>query len=57
MTSFPDIVCWEGWHLFHAVVTLIFSTLFVFIACLVALAIFEPRMTTNRLTARQNSTG
>lgn len=29
----------------------------MFISCIVALALFEPRMTTNRLTARQNSNG
>lgn len=57
MISFPDIVCWKGWHLFHAAVTLLFSSLFVFISSVVALALFEPRMATNKLTARQNSTG
>lgn len=43
--------------MFHAVVTLFFTSIFVFISSIVALTIFEPRMTTNRLTARQNSTG
>jgi hypothetical protein len=57
MISFPDVICWEGWHLFHAAVTLLFSSLFVFISSVVALALFEPRMTTNKLAARQNSTG
>jgi hypothetical protein len=56
MISFPEVVCWEGWHLFHAAVTLLFVSLFVFISSIVALALFEPRMTTNKLTARQNST-
>jgi hypothetical protein len=55
MISFPDIPCWQGWHLFHAAVTLLFSSIFVFISSIVALAMFEPRMTTNKLTARQNS--
>jgi len=56
MMSFPEVVCWQGWHLFHAAVTLLFVSLFVFISSIVALALFEPRMTTNKLTARQNST-
>jgi hypothetical protein len=55
MNSFPTIVCWEGWHLFHATVTLLFTTIFVIISSVVALALFEPRMTTKRLSARQNS--
>ena len=57
MFSFPDVVCWEGWHLFHTSITLIFTTLFVIISSIVALALFEPRMTTKKLTARQNSNG
>ena len=55
MQSFPNIVCWQSWHLFHAAVTLLFVSIFVFICCVVALALFQPRMTTNKLTARQNS--
>lgn len=57
LQSFPTVICWEGWHLFHTTVTLLFSCAFVFISCIVALALFEPRMTTNQLTARQNSNG
>ena len=40
MQNFPDIVCWEGWHVFHATITLIFAAAFVFISCIVALTIF-----------------
>ena len=43
--------------MFHATITLFITILFVFISGIVALTIFQPRMTTNRLTARQNSTG
>ena len=57
MTNFQDVVCWQGWHLFHALVALLFITLFVIISTVVALALFEPRMTTKKLTARQNSNG
>lgn len=57
MVSFPDVVCWKGWHLFHAAITLLFVSLFVFISSVVALALFEPRMASKKLTARQNSTG
>jgi phage baseplate assembly protein W len=38
-------------------VTLIFVTLFVIISSIVAIALFEPRMTTKKLTSRQNSNG
>ena len=44
-------------HLFHTVVTLIVSFLFVLICCIVTMTLFEPRMTTNSMTARQNSFG
>lgn len=57
MESFPEITCWQGWHLFHSVITLLFTSLFVMISSVVALALFEPRMTSKKLTARQNSTG
>jgi hypothetical protein len=56
MMSFPEVKCWEGWHLFHAAITLLFVSIFVFISSIVAMALFEPRMTTNKLTARRNST-
>lgn len=57
MTSFPNVECWRGWHLFHTSITLLFSALFVLISTVVALALFEPRMTTGKLTARKNSNG
>lgn len=57
MVNFPEVRCWEGWHLFHTSITLLFVTLFVIISTIVALALFEPRMTTKKLTARQNSNG
>jgi hypothetical protein len=57
MSSFPSVVCWQGWHLFHALIALLFIALFVVISTVVALALFEPRMTSRKLTARQNSNG
>lgn len=57
MTSFPDVQCWTGWHLFHTSITLLFSFLFVLISTVVALALFEPRMTTGKMSARKNSNG
>ena len=57
MTYYPHIICWRDMHLFHSIITLFFVSIFVFISSIVALAIFEPRMTTNKLTARQSSTG
>ena len=55
MSSYPDVVCWEGWHLFHSVVTLTFCGIFIFISTIVTLAMFEPRMSSNKVQARQNS--
>lgn len=40
MISFPHVICWEGWHLFHAAITLLFVSIFVFISSVVALALF-----------------
>lgn len=40
LQSFPDVICWEKWHLFHTIITLIFSFLFVFVSSIVALTIF-----------------
>lgn len=40
MSSFPTIVCFQGWHLFHSVITLLFTSIFVFISSIVALAMF-----------------
>jgi hypothetical protein len=57
MTNYPHVACWTGWHLFHSSVTLLFVAIFVVISSVVALALFEPRMTTEKLTARQNSNG
>jgi hypothetical protein len=57
MTSFPEVQCWAGWHLFHTSITLLFAALFVLISTVVALALFEPRMTAGKLTARTNSNG
>lgn len=57
MTAYPDVECWTGWHLFHACFTLLFAVIFMVISTVVALALFEPRMTSNKLTSRQNSNG
>jgi hypothetical protein len=40
MSSYPLVVCWQGWHLFHALIALLFITLFVIISTVVALALF-----------------
>lgn len=40
MTSFPNVQCWTGWHLFHTTITLLFAALFVLISTVVALALF-----------------
>ena len=40
MVNYPTVACWEGWHLFHATITMLFVTLFVLISSVVALALF-----------------
>lgn len=52
-----DVECWKGWHIFHALITLVFIVLFVLICAIVAYAFFEPGMNSKDRTARQDSNG
>jgi hypothetical protein len=52
-----DVVCFQGWHLVHTIITMFFNICFVVIASVVALTLFEPRMCTSDRTARINSKG
>jgi hypothetical protein len=47
-----NVVCWQGWYTFHAVLDLIFIIMFSLICSVVAYAFFEPAMTTEDRTAR-----
>lgn len=57
MQFFPTVVCFEGTHLIHASITLFFVSIFVFISTIVAMTLFEPRMTSSTIMARRNSRG
>ncbi|CAD8148074.1 unnamed protein product [Paramecium pentaurelia] len=52
-----NVQCWQGWHIFHALITLLFMLIFVLICAIVAYAFFEPGMTSGNRTARQDSNG
>ena len=54
---FPDVVCFEGTHLIHVSITLFFTSIFIFISTIVALTLFEPRMTAKTIAARRSSNG
>lgn len=55
LDAFPEITCWEGWHLFHAVLTSFFNFLYIGLCSVVALTYFTPEMTSSNRTARQDS--
>lgn len=57
MQYFPSVVCFQGMHLMHASVTLFFASIFVFISTIVAMTLFEPRMTSSSILARKSSRG
>ena len=54
---FPDVVCFQGAHLVHVSITMFFTSIFVFISTVVAMTLFEPRMTANTIAARRSSDG
>lgn len=54
---FPTVICFEGTHIVHVSITLFFTSIFVFISTIVAMTLFEPRMTANTITARRSSNG
>ena len=49
---FNEIHCWEGFHIIHAVCSLLVSTIFVGICLVVALTCFETKSCTNEPSAR-----
>ncbi|KAL4452981.1 hypothetical protein ABPG73_000907 [Tetrahymena malaccensis] len=57
LANFNDQVCWQGWVLFHQIISSLFNLIFVIISSIVALTFFEPRMTSKNRTARQDSIG
>ncbi|EGR29894.1 PAS domain S-box family protein [Ichthyophthirius multifiliis] len=57
LDSFPEIECWVGWHLFHALISSIFNLLFMLLSTIVALTYFQPKQTSEDRTARQDSKG
>ncbi|KRX00216.1 hypothetical protein PPERSA_10715 [Pseudocohnilembus persalinus] len=57
LDSFPEVVCYQGWHLFHAAFTSVVNFLYVILCSIVALTYFSPLMTSSDRTARQSSKG
>ena len=57
MQFFPNIQCFAGTHIIHASITLFFTALFVFISTVVAMTLFEPRITGNTIASRRSSDG
>lgn len=57
LNYFPTIECFSGSHIIHASITLFFTSIFVFISTIVAMTLFEPRMTSQNLSARRSSQG
>ena len=57
LNYFPDVECFTGVHIVHSTITLFFTSLFIFISTIVAMTLFEPRMTSNSITSRKNSKG
>lgn len=55
MTQFPNVACWTGWHIFHAIISQFFNLLFTSICTIAAFTFFEPRMNSGDRTARQDS--
>jgi hypothetical protein len=57
LAFFPTVQCFRGTHMIHASITLFFTTIFVFISTVVAMTLFEPRMTANTIVSRRSSDG
>lgn len=57
LDKFPDKICWEGFHIMHALFAITIGTVYIVISTVVALIYFENRMTSDNQTARQNSRG
>lgn len=57
MELFPDVVCWQGWHILHSILACLFNLIFTIICSIVAYAFFEPRMGSKNRTARSDSNG
>jgi hypothetical protein len=49
---FPDIVCYQGWHLMHSIICTTFQLLFIAIAITVTITYYEPRMCTGSTKAK-----
>ena len=55
MTLFPEVECWQGAHIIHAVFAIIISIIFILIAFVVSMTYFESRSTSNDLAAKVTS--
>lgn len=55
MQQFPEIVCWQGQHIVHALFAGAIGIIYVLIACVVALTFYENKMKTDNPLARKDS--
>ena len=52
---FEDVVCFQGWHIFHTAVSVLFNIIFMTISLIVVLNYFESRISSKSRLARANS--
>jgi hypothetical protein len=57
MQSYPEVPCWQGWHILHATVAILSAFMFVVVCSVVALTLYEPRIRKDIINCRQNSNG
>lgn len=53
--DYGTVVCYQGTHLFHSIISILFTAIFVTISIVVALNYFETRMNSPTIVARSNS--
>ena len=51
-TYYPEVVCWRGQHIFHTVMAIFISIIFMIISLIVTLTFFEAKGFTNNAGAR-----
>ncbi len=57
MQSYPEVPCWQGWHVLHATVAVLSACVFAVVCSVVALTLYEPRIRKDIINCRQNSNG
>ena len=57
LESFPEVVCFQGAHLFHSFCAVFFSVTFIAISIVVAVNFYESRVSSDNIMARKNAHG